>query len=119
MYSNTAKKVTELQEDVRKWMTCRNDGYVGTTTLVAGKEYVSGKLLCVVALMTTWSIEDINDASKCVRQVLLGSAGCIGDGINFNDVNLVQRSDVPVSRLNLIQEMNRCQRRTTSDKSAN
>ena len=96
-------------------MTCPNDGYVGTTALVVGKEDVVRKLLYTVAFTTTWSIEDINDTSKFTPRVLLGTAGCIGAGLDSNDVHLVQRVGMPTSRLNLIQEMGRCGRSITGE----
>ena len=48
-----SKKVTELQEDVRKWTACPNDGYVGTTVLIIDKEDVICKLLYTVAFTTS------------------------------------------------------------------
>ena len=113
--SNTAKKVTELQEDVRHWMTCPTDGYVGTTALVVGKEDVVRKLLYTVAFTKTWSVDDINNSTKFTPRVLLGTAGCIGAGLDNNDVHLVQRVGMPTSRLNLIQEMGRCGRKTNGE----
>ena len=113
--SNTAKKVTESQDDVRQWMTCPTDGHVGTTALVVGKEDAVRKLLYTVAFTTTWSVEDINDASKFTPRVLLGTSSCIGAGLDSNDVHLAQRVGLPSSRLNLIQEMGRCGRKTTGE----
>ena len=113
--SNTAKKVTELQDDVRRWMTCPTDGYVGTTALVVGKEDVVRKLLYTVAFTNTWTIDEINNTSKFTPRVLLGTAGCIGAGLDSNDVHLVQRVGMPTSRLNLIQEMGRCGRKITGE----
>ena len=50
--SNVVKKVTELQEDVRQWITCPNYFYVGIHPLVAGKEDTERKFLCTVTLTT-------------------------------------------------------------------
>ena len=113
--ANTAKKVTELQDDVRRWMTCPQEGYVGTTALVVGKEDVVRKLLCTAAFTKLWSTEDIINSSQFTPRVLLGTAGCIGAGLDSDDVHLVQRIGMPTSRLNLIQEMGRCGRKTTGE----
>ena len=113
--SNTAKKVTELQDDVRRWMTCPATGYVGTTALVIGKEDVVRKLLYTVAFTKDWTNEEIDDTSIFTPRVLLGTAGCIGAGLDSNHVHLVQRVGMPTSRLNLIQEMGRCGRKLTGE----
>ena len=45
-------------------MTCPQDGYIGATTLVVGKEDIVHKLLYIVAFTKHWSLNDINNSSK-------------------------------------------------------
>ena len=41
---------------------------------------------------------------------MLGTSGCIGAGLDCDDVHLVCRIGLATSVLNLIQEMGRCER---------
>ena len=107
---NVAKKLSTLQDDVRIWMTSPSDGFAGTTVLVVGTEDAIRKQLYTIAFTKKSSTEDIEDSSKFTPRVLLGTSGCIGTGLDSDDVHLMIRLGLPTSTLHLIQEMGRCGR---------
>ena len=107
---NVAKKLIPLQDDVRMWMTSPTEGFPGTTVLVVGSEDAIRKQLYTIAFTKKSTIDDIKDASKFTPRVLLGTSGCIGTGLDCDDVHLMLRLGLPTSLLHLIQEMGRCGR---------
>ena len=50
---------------------------------------------------------------------MLGTSGCIGAGLDCDDLHLVCRIGLPTSVLNFIQEMGRCGRQGNNDSTAN
>ena len=108
---NVASKLVGLEEDVRMWMTSPTDGFSGTTALVVGSEDAIRKQLYTIAFTKKWSTADIEDPSKFTPRVLLGTSGCIGTGLDCDDVTLMVRLGLPTSLLHLIQEMGRCGRK--------
>ena len=107
---NVAKRLTGLEDDVRILMTSPIDGFPGTTVLVIGSEDSIRKQLYTLAFTKTWSTSEIEDSSIFTPRVLLGTSGCIGTGIDCDDVHLMLRLGLPTSLLHLIQEMGRCGR---------
>ena len=107
---NVANKLQALQDDVRMWMTSPTEGFAGTTVLVVGSEDAIRKQLYTIAFTKKSSKEEIEDTSKFTPRVLLGTSGCIGTGLDSDDVHLMVRLGLPTSILHLIQEMGRCGR---------
>lgn len=50
------------------------------------------------------------DDSRWYSRILLGTTGCIGAGLDCDDIRLVIRNGLPTSLINFIQEMGRCGR---------
>ena len=50
-----------------------------------------------------------------VKNFIVTPSGCIGAGIDCNDVHLVARMEMPTSIIHLIQEMDRCGRMIGGD----
>ena len=71
------------------WMTSPTDGFSGTTALVVGSEDAIRKQLYTIAFTKKWSTADIEDPSKFTPRVLLGTSGCIGTGLDCDDVTLM------------------------------
>lgn len=109
---NVATKLSGLEDDVRMWMTSPTEGYPGTTVLVVGNEDAIRKQLYTIAFTTKWTTHDIEDQKKFTPRVLLGTSGCIGTGLDCDDVHLMVRLGLPTSLLHLIQEMGRCGRKS-------
>ena len=108
---NVAKRLIGIEDDIRMLMTSPIDGFAGTTVLVVGSEDVIRKQLYTLAFTKRWSNADIEDSSKFTPRVLIGTSGCIGTGLDCDDVHLMLRLGLPTSLLHLIQEMGRCGRK--------
>ena len=67
-----------------------------------------------VALTKHWKNVDIHDTSTFTSRFLLITEGSIGAGLESSDTILVQRVGMKTCRLNLMQEMGRCDKKPTS-----
>ena len=76
-----------------------------------GSEDAICKQLYALAFTKTWANSEIEDSSKFTPRVLLGTSGCVGTGVDCDDVHLMLRLGMPTSVLHLIQEMGRCGRK--------
>ena len=112
---NVAKSLIAIQDEVRLWMTNPSSKIHGTTALVIGSEDTVRKQLCTVQFTSSFSNEEIEDPTVFTPRILIGTSGCIGAGIDCDDISLVARLGMPTSLMHLIQEMGRCGRNASGE----
>ena len=108
--SNTAKKLEDMQSHFDTWLD--ETGIDGDSVLVVGDIEQELKYAYTVAFTKTISDVDNQDISKnYTPKFLFGTSGCVGAGLDLDEVRLVIRLGMPTSIINLIQEMGRCGRK--------
>jgi hypothetical protein len=112
---NVAKSLSSIQDEVRIWMTDPKSYMHGTTVLVVGSEDTIRKKLYTIQFTRRFEANEIEDRTVFTPRVLIGTSGCIGAGVDCNDVHLVARMGMPTSIIHLIQEMGRCGRSTQGE----
>ena len=104
---NVAKSLTTLQDEVRIWMTDPSAFVHGATALVVGGEDTIRKKLYAVQFTRRFETADIVTANMLTPRVLIGTSGCIGAGVDSEDITLVAHVGMPTSLMHFIQEMGR------------
>ena len=112
---NVAKSLIAIQDEVRLWMTDPSSIIHGTTALVIGSEDTVWKKLYTVQFTSSFSNEEIEDPTVFTPRILIGTSGCIGAGIDCDDISLVARLGMPTSLMHLIQEIGRCGRNMSGE----
>ena len=118
IYSNTAVKAIGLRNKVDNWLDSVSN-LPGDTAVVIGDQETELKFAYTTSFTTKHSQETINDINRFSPRILIGTSGCIGAGLDCDEVKLVFRVGLPTSILNLIQEMGRCGRKKENDISTN
>ena len=107
---NVASSLKKLQEELIIHNIDNN--YIGDVVIVEGKLHT--ELKGEITKSFTGCINDVesltNDDDRFYARILLGTTGCIGAGLDCDDVRLVIRNGVPNSIVNFIQEIGRCGR---------
>ena len=99
---NVTKSLIAIQDEVRLWMTDPSSIIHGTTTLVIGSEDTVRKQLHPVEFASSFSNEEIEDPTVFTPHILIGTSGCIGTGIDCDDISLVACLGMPTSLMHLI-----------------
>jgi superfamily II DNA or RNA helicase len=109
VYTSTAAKAQSYKNKTDDWLDSINT-IPGDTGIVVGDQETELKHAYSTEFTTTNTEHAILDERKYTPRILFGTSGCIGAGLDSNDVKLVFRIGMPTSILNFIQEMGRCGR---------
>ena len=115
--TNTAKKAIVIQQKVDQWLDIENI-IKGDTVLVIGEQQTELKLAYTSEFTNCqYNETECNDENILKPRILVGTTGCIGAGLDCNDVHYIVRMGIPNSIISFIQEMGRCGRNlhTTSN----
>ena len=112
--SNSATSLQQLQLRLDDWLDTVDD-FKGDTVLVIGDQETELKLAYTVAFTSKLSDRNILDDTVFYPRFMLGTSGCIGAGLDCDDVHLVCRIGLSTSILNLIQETGRCGRKSREE----
>jgi hypothetical protein len=107
--SNTAKKLQGMQCSFDDWLNEVNID--GDSVLGVGDVKQELKYAYTIAFTCkSTTIGNSNNENGCLfnPKFLFGTSGCIGAGLDSDEVRLVLRLGMPTSLINLIQEMGRC-----------
>lgn len=117
VYSNTSKRVNDLEEKFCSYLDCDSSKLIGDTVLIVGEQESELKFH-----YSTGFTQSKFDHSKTLKEYesifyprfLFGTPGCVGAGIDSDEVCIVFREGPPTSILNLCQELGRCGRGNAS-----
>ena len=82
----------------------------GDTLLIIGDLEPEWKFVSSTSFTSKRNIDECIEKNLFYPRILCATSGCIGAGLDSDDVHLVLRDGIPPSTLDLIQEMGRCGR---------
>lgn len=115
---NVSKKAEKLQQKLDSWLDL-NPGIIGDSILIVGSLETELKIFYTKEFTKKVNLVETKDNDFFYARFLIGTSGCIGAGLDSDDVKYVIRLGMPTSVMNFIQEIGRCGRRISTGEEIN